>query len=123
MTFCLFCSNEFVDYFMQIRSEKTDEKDEFLRNIVDTDRMKAEAEAKLEESKNEQINPLTGIRTDAKLKVHIIDANELPEGKMYRVRCVQEKSAAETNDRVGSEPIWNEAIVFNIHDPSSRLVV
>lgn len=62
---------------MGMRNDKLDLKDEIMRKILDTDRMEGEASIKLEESKTEKINPITQIREDAKLKVHIVDAVNL----------------------------------------------
>lgn len=108
---------------MEMRNEKLDMKDEVMRKIIDSDRMEAEAAIKLEESKNEPINPITEIREDAKLKVHIVDANYLQEGASTFVRVIQDKSMSQTNVRVGAGPIWNEAIVFDIRDPNSPLII
>ena len=117
------CSDEFIDFFMDMRNEKLDAKDEIMRKILDSDRMEAEAAIKLEESKSERINPITEIREDAKLKVHIVDANYLAETASTFVRVIQDKSMSQTNVRVGSGPIWNEAIVFDIRDPTQPLIV
>ena len=81
-------SEEFVRFFMEMRNEKLDMKDEVMRKIIDSDRMENEAAIKLEESKGEQINPITEIREDAKLKVHIVDANYLQETASTFVRVI-----------------------------------
>ena len=57
-----------------------------------------------------------GIRSDSKLKVHIVDAQNLDEAQ-HQVKVWQSDSYAETNLRIGVAPIWNEAIVFDIKDP------
>ena len=57
-----------------------------------------------------------GIRSDSKLKVHIVNAENL-EDTQHHVKVFQDDSYAETNVRIGTNPIWNEAIVFDIKDP------
>lgn len=80
--------DEFIDFFMDMRNEKMDEKDEVMRKILESDRMENEAAIKLEESKGEKINPITEIREDAKMKVHIVDANYLQESASTFVRVI-----------------------------------
>ena len=63
-----------------------------------------------------------GIRSDSKLKVHIVDAQNLEDGQ-HQVKVVQDNSFAETNLRFGTAPIWNEAIVFDIKDPYRPVVI
>ena len=63
-----------------------------------------------------------GIRNDAKLKVHIVDAQNL-EDSSYKVRVQQDNFASDSNVRFGSNPIWNEAIVFDINNPQEHVVV
>ena len=63
-----------------------------------------------------------GIRSDSKLKVHIVDAQNLEDSSFF-VRVQQHNSYSTTNVRVGSNPIWNEAIVFDIHNPYEHVVV
>ena len=57
-----------------------------------------------------------GIRSDSKLKIHIVDAQNLQDGQ-HQVKVYQHNSFAESSFRVGPAPIWNEAIVFDISDP------
>ena len=64
-----------------------------------------------------------GIRSDTKLKVHVVDAINLPENGQSRVRVQQANAQETTEARVGDGPIWNEAIIFNISDPSQRLII
>lgn len=96
-----------------------------MRLIVDHARQQDEVMVKLEEAEqNEEdfMNPITNIRKDAKLKVHIVDAQNLREGN-YLVKVTQDNSVAETNERSGSSPIWNEAIVFDIVDPTRMVEI
>lgn len=39
------------------------------------------------------------------------------------MKVTQDNSVAETNERVGNAPIWNEAIVFDIADPTQMVVI
>lgn len=39
------------------------------------------------------------------------------------VKVTQDNSVAETNERSGGSPIWNEAIVFDITDPSRMVEI
>lgn len=78
---------------------------------------------KLEEAKqNEKLND-RGIRDDSKLKVHIVDAVNLDENTNSQVKVYQDQSMSETKFRVGGGPIWNEAIIFDIHDQMQPIVV
>lgn len=96
-----------------------------MREMVDHARQQEEVKFRLEEAyekEDEFINKATGIRRDAKLKVHIVDAQNLENGS-YLVKVSQDNSYAETNVRTGEQPIWNEAIVFDIADPSKVITV
>ena len=39
------------------------------------------------------------------------------------MKVTQDNSVAETNERSGSSPIWNEAIVFDIVDPTRMVEI
>jgi len=70
------------------------------------------------------MNRQTGIRKDTQLKVHIVDANNLPASDAHMVVLQQDGKEAETNNSaVGPDPIWNEAILFKITDPKEKLKV
>lgn len=77
---------------------------------------------KLEQVSDEKLNE-QGIRHDSKLKVHIVDAVNLPDNKNYQVKVYQGESFSETNIREGSGPIWNEAILFDIKDTKAPIIV
>ena len=64
-----------------------------------------------------------GIRSDSKLKVHIVDAQNLEEGGQHLVKIYQDSCFAETNVRYGNQPIWNEAHVFDIKDPYQNVII
>ena len=63
-----------------------------------------------------------GIRSDSKLKVHVVDAQNLNAGN-YVVKIEQDGQQAETNQKDGEAPIWNEAIVFDIKDPDQPVII
>ena len=63
-----------------------------------------------------------GIRSDSKLKVHIVDAQNL-EDDQHQVKVWQNETYAETNLRAGTAPTWNEAIVFDIKDPYQPVII
>ena len=62
------------------------------------------------------------IRNDSKLKVHIVDAQNLAEGE-HSVILTQDKSYAQTTVRTGEAPIWNEAFVFDITNPHAAVQI
>ena len=68
------------------------------------------------------MNTRTGIRNDAILKVHIVDAINLTNGSHY-VQLQQHEAQSETSILPGQGPIWNEAIIFDIKDTSKPLTV
>ena len=39
------------------------------------------------------------------------------------MKVTQDNSVAETNERFGNAPIWNEAIVFDIVDPTQMIII
>ena len=87
-----------------------------MQKIVDHARQEAEVSIKLEEAKlNEKLNA-SGIRDDAKLKVHVVDAVNLEENTSSLIKVYQDHSMSETKVRLGAGPIWNEAIIFDITD-------
>jgi hypothetical protein len=70
------------------------------------------------------MNDQTGIRKDAQLKVHIVDALNLPKGENTTVVVEQGGTQAETDNAVsGENPIWNEAIIFKISNPHEPLIL
>lgn len=67
--------------------------------------------------------PEYGIREDAKLKVHIVDALNLALGSEAYVTVSQDFCSSDTGVNEGPGPIWNTAIVFDITDPTKNLRV
>ena len=96
-----------------------------MRNIVDHHRQQEEVKIKLQDAMQTERQYMTsmGIRSDSKLKVHIVDAQNLEDGQQHVVKLFQDQSFAETNIRIGSSPIWNEAIVFDIKDPYQNVII
>ena len=97
-----------------------------MRKIIDNDRQAKEVSNKLIQAQTEEVNFFDhnlGIRTDAKLKVHIVDAVNLPENSTTFVKVIQDGASSQTNQRTGGGPIWNEAIVFDIYDPTQPVEV
>lgn len=99
--------------------------EEVMMNIVDHARQEAEVKYKLREAELTERDYMTqmGIRSDSKLKVHIVDAQNLEENSQFQVKVYQDNSYSETNVRASSQPVWNEAIVFDIKDPYQPLIV
>ena len=95
-----------------------------MRNIVDHHRQQEEVKFKLQEAMQTERQFMTqmGIRSDSKLKVHIVDAQNLEDGQ-HQVKVIQDNSYSQTNLRFGTAPIWNEAIVFDIKDPYRPVVI
>ena len=102
-----------------------DRQEEVMLNIVDHARQEAEVKRKLREAEltERQFMTQMGIRNDSKLKVHIVDAQNLEDNSQYQVKVFQDNSYSETNVRAGTGPIWNEAIVFDIKDPYQPVIV
>ena len=102
--------------YVETRQKLTERRTECMQKIVDHARQESEVSIKLEEAKRtERLNAM-GIRDDSKLKVHIVDAVNLDENTSSLVKVYQDHSMSETKVRVGSGPIWNEAIIFDITD-------
>ena len=116
-------SNEFVLKYVETRQKLQERRTECMQKIVDHARQETEVAIKLEEAKRtERLNAM-GIRDDSKLKVHIVDAVNLDENTSSQVKVYQDHSMSETKVRVGSGPIWNEAIIFDITDQFQPIVV
>mmetsp|Transcript_18657 Transcript_18657/g.23279 ORF Transcript_18657/g.23279 Transcript_18657/m.23279 type:complete len:159 (+) Transcript_18657:275-751(+) len=115
---------EFIVKYIETKNRLQERKDEVMRNIVDHHRQQEEVKFKLQEAMQTERQFMTqmGIRSDSKLKVHIVDAQNL-EDAQHQVKVFQDNSYAETNLRVGAAPIWNEAIVFDIKDPYQPVVI
>ena len=95
-----------------------------MRQLVDYDRQRNEVAIKLEEAlETEQLIPEYGIRADSKLKVHIVDADNLPPGIQAYVNVSQDFCSSDTGAQEGPGPIWNTAIVFDINNPTKELKV
>jgi len=110
--------------YIETRNKLLERQEEVMRNIIDHARQEEEVKFKLQEATQTEINFMTnmGIRNDSKLKVHIVDAQNLEESS-HLVKVFQDNSYSETNVRIGTQPIWNEAIVFDIKDPYQPVVV
>lgn len=52
------------------------------------------------------------------LKINIVGAEGLKPDDVSHVEITQDKSLGETRSKVGSDPIWNQAIIFEIKDVS-----
>ena len=69
--------DEFVKSYVDTRQKLIEREQEVMREMVDHARQQDEVMVKLEEAERNEddyMNPLTNIRKDAKLKVHIVDA-------------------------------------------------
>ena len=106
---------EFIGKYIDTRNKLIERKEEVMLLIVDHARQQDEVKMKLAEAMENERQYMTqmGIRSDSKLKVHIVDAQNLEDGE-HTVKVYQHNSYAETNPRLGRQPIWNEAIVFDI---------
>lgn len=69
------------------------------------------------------MNRDTGIRKDAILKLHIVDATGMTEYDSHFVQAQQDIAKEQTGELPGVGPIWNEAIVFDIRDIHKPLIV
>ena len=65
---------------------------EVMRNIVDHARQQDEVKEKLHEAMQTERQFMTqmGIRSDSKLKVHIVDAQNLEESSQHMVKLYQD---------------------------------
>lgn len=77
--------DEFVNKYVESREALDERKKETGYRIVDHFRQEQEVRFKYKQCQDEVLNE-QGIRNDSKLKVHIVDAVNLEEGKNYRVR-------------------------------------
>ena len=76
------CSEEFILKYIDTRNKLLERQEEVMRNIVDHNRQQEEVKFKLQEAMQTERQFMTqmGIRSDSKLKVHIVDAQNLEEG-------------------------------------------
>ena len=80
---------EFIEAFLWERNFELDAIDDLMRDIIDNSRQYKEVMEKLREAIQEEprfwIDEMK-IRNDAKLKVHIVDAQNLEAGTSYFIR-------------------------------------
>ena len=114
--------DEFVNKYVDSRHALDERKKETGYRIVDHYRQEQEVRFKYKQCQDEVLTE-QGIRSDSKLKVHIVDAVNLAVGQPYRVRVEQDTENEVTNNRPGPGPIWNEAILFNIVDNSKPIIL
>ena len=72
-------SNEYINKYVETRTKLLERRNEVMRQIVDHARQEEEVKFKLEEANREEPRHMTqfNIRDDSKLKVHIVDAQNL----------------------------------------------
>lgn len=121
----LCCRDEYTFKYVETRVKLQERRTEVMRQIVDHARQEEEVKIKLDEANRLEPRHITefGIRDDSKLKVHIVDANNLSDDAKTLVVVRQDNSMSETAVRDGDGPIWNEAIVFDIRDPYQQVVL
>ena len=91
--------DEFVSVYIDIRQRLTELKIEVEEKIVEHDRQREEVQRKLNEAiltEPEHLNRETGIRNDAILKVHVVDAVNLPTYASTQVQVSQGVARSET---------------------------
>ena len=77
--------NEFILKYIETRNKLLERQEEVMQNIIDHARQEEEVKFKLKEAELTEIHFMTnmGIRSDSKLKVHIVDAQNLEEGSHH----------------------------------------
>lgn len=108
-----------MSVYIDIRQRLSELKTEVEEKIIEHDRQREEVQRKLNEAiltEPEHLNKVTLIRNDAILKVHVVDALNLPTYASAQVQLFQDVARSETQIKEGEGPIWNEAIIFEIHD-------
>ena len=77
--------NEFILKYIETRNKLLERQDEVMRNIIDHARQEEEVKNKLKEAEQTEIQIMTNmcIRSDSKLKVHIVDAQNLEESSHH----------------------------------------
>ena len=78
--------------YIDTRNKLLERKEEVMRNIVDHGRQQDEVKEKLVEAMQTERQFMTqmGIRSDSKLKVHIVDAQNLEESSQHMVKLIQD---------------------------------
>ena len=69
--------NEYVVKFLEVKIQLEENKFVSMMEIIDSNNQREDVVRKLEDvrmTEPTQINPTTGLRRDAKLKVHVVDA-------------------------------------------------
>ena len=79
----LISMDEFIANYVDTRNQLIERREETMRNIVDHARQRDEVKIKLQDATINERQFMTpmGIRSDSKLKVHIVDAQNLEEGE------------------------------------------
>ena len=99
---------------------------ELQERIIDHHNQYGEVQLKYEDAKRTEpgnLNQTTLIRNDAILKLHIVDAENLPNSASTLVQARQDQASSQTNQQSGTGPIWNEAIIFDIKNEIQPLVI
>lgn len=80
---------------------------------------------KLEEANRTEIfmiNKESGIRSDAILRLSIVDAENL-QNRSHTVTAKQGQLKSNTSEKEGTGPIWNEALCFDITNENAPLSI
>ena len=80
--------DEFIQRYIETRNRLNDKHEEVMKNIIDHAHQANEVKKKLRDAEQTEHSYITrfGIRNDAKLKVHIIDAMNLEEDTLHYVK-------------------------------------
>ena len=93
--------NEFTEVYVNIRAVLNVRKEEVIQKIIDHDRAREDVRQKLEEAnltEPEKINKDTGLREDAMLKIHVVDAINLGPSQTTYVQMRQNEMQAKTKE-------------------------
>ena len=89
--------DEFINAYLDERNRVYNQLEDHMRKIIDNDRQAKEVSSKLVQAQLEEVNFFDhnlGIRTDSKLKVHIVDAVNLPENATSFVKVIQDGASS-----------------------------
>ena len=116
---------EFCDCFVKIRQQLISNKEELEEIIIKLKQQHEYIEKKLEETyrtEPQHINKNTTIRDDAILRLEVVEAQNLPN-RQHKVVAKLGKAKAESSLQKGVEPIWNQAMTFDVKTEEDPFVI
>lgn len=118
-----FSRKEFIDYYMSRFQELEDKRIQMCYKIINDYEQMSKFDHKYMQEELEEVLNEQGIMQDSILKVSIVCAENLGPLEQSYVYVKHDGKEGRTKSKNGSQPIWNEAISFDVRDKEKLVTV